>query len=695
MALATTTRKSDFVHRAGDGLIGPRGSNDVLASTRGADTLDGLAGDDTIYGDNGNDLIRGGTGDDRMIGGNGDDRYLVQNANDQVIEAANGGTDTVQSQITYTLGRHVENLTLIEARNISGTGNGAANVLKGNAGNNSLTGLGGADLLFGGAGVDKLFGGSGADSLRGGLGNDSLDGGSGTDNLDGGDGNDRYVVDNAGDVVTETLNAGIDTVQTTLLAYTLGDNVENLTFTGTGNFSGVGNALANQIEGGAGNDTLDGAVGADTMIGGIGNDTYIVDNPADAVTEGAGAGTDTVQTTLASYTLGANVENLTFTGTGNFAGTGNAAANLITGGAGDNTLDGAAGADTMIGGVGNDTYIVDDAGDVVTEGAAGGANTVDNVETTLASYTLTANVEDLNYTGTGDFTGTGNEGANQIVGGVGDDTLNGLVGADSIFGGGGDDSIDGGIGADLMSGEAGDDTFIVDDAGDTVQELAGEGTDTVQTTLATYTLAAHLENLTFTGTGNFAGTGNAVANTITGGSGLNLLIGGAGDDTLIGGTSFDQLRGDDGADALTGGSGADSFIFSSLVGIDTVTDFASDTDTLLIDMSEIAVGNQDTTVDNGVTIGAVTLWDSNNEVVVATSALGSLGASDVAAYLSATSDVVTAGDTVIFVVNDGTDSAIYRYTSSGSNTVVVSELEQIALLEGAASVALTDIQFLA
>src|SRR4030095_265564 len=100
---------------------------------------------------------------------------------------------------------------------------------------------------------------------------------------------------------------------------------------------------------------LDGRAGADTMTGGVGNDTYLVDNAGDVVTELAGEGTDTVQSSI-TYTLGANVENLTLTGNNPINGTGNALVNTLRGNGANNILDGQAGADTIIGGAGNDTY---------------------------------------------------------------------------------------------------------------------------------------------------------------------------------------------------------------------------------------------------------------------------------------------------------------------------------------------------
>lgn len=356
--------------------------------------------------------------------------------------------------------------------------------------------------------------------------------------------------------------------------------------------------------GGNHHDILDGGVGADSMVGDTGNDTFFVDNVGDVVLElsGRGSGIDTVNTTLNTYTLPANVENLNFIGVGNFSGTGNGLSNLLTGGTGNDTLDGGAGddtlvggtgADSMIGGLGNDTYIVDDAGDSVSEGAAGGADTI---KTTLNAFSLgpLVNVENLKFTGAGDFTGIGNGLNNALTGGSGNDTL------DS---GAGKDTLDGGTGADSMTGGMGNDIYVVDNAGDTVTEGAGAGTDTVKTTLANYTLADNFEILTFTGVGNFAGNGNTLANTITGGtgndtidgsSGNDQLLGGVGDDQLLGGIGLDVLIGGAGADSLTGGAGADKFTFKA------ISDFAAGPlfDTIL-DFNHAEIDKIDVSAING------------------------------------------------------------------------------------------------
>ncbi len=280
---------------------------------------------------------------------------------------------------------------------------------------------------------------------------------------------------------------------------------------------------------------------------------------------------------------------------------------ILNGGGGNDQLDGGTGADTMSGGTGNDIYFVDDAGDSVIELSGQGT---DQVRTTLAAYALGANVEKLLFTGSGNFTGTGNALNNEIQGGTSDDTISGgdgydyLIGgagADSLYGGADGDTLQGGTGADYMEGNGGDDVYIVDDAGDTVVELSGEGIDHVYSSLAVYTLPDEFENLTYNGVsgGSFTATGNALDNIIYGGGGDDSLSGGDGADELRGGGGSDSLdggNGDDllvggggpGADTMTGGAGADTFRIgyyesNSGASSDVITDFASGVD--LIDLS--------------------------------------------------------------------------------------------------------------
>jgi Ca2+-binding RTX toxin-like protein len=203
--------------------------------------------------------------------------------------------------------------------------------------------------------ADVLVGQPGSNAVSGGAGNDVLDGTSGVA-MTGGTGNDLYIVESATDLVTEAASAGTDTV-VSYVNYTLGANVENLILRGTASL-GTGNTLNNTISGNASANTLDGGAGADAMAGSTGNDTYVVDNAGDTVTEAANAGTDTVKSSL-TYTLGANVENLTLTGAAAVNGTGNALNNVIVGNTAANVLNGGSGADTLTGGGGANTYVFD------------------------------------------------------------------------------------------------------------------------------------------------------------------------------------------------------------------------------------------------------------------------------------------------------------------------------------------------
>ena len=398
----------------------------TLAAGTGG-TLLGGAGNDSLTGGLGHDTLDGGSGTDTLAGGLGNDSYTVDSLADVLVEAANGGTDTVATDLAYTLAAHFENLTLTGNAAVNGTGNSADNLLTGNDADNTLSGLGGADTLDGGLGADTLAGGAG---------------------------DDTYVVDEAGDVVVEAAGEGMDLVRSAI-SLALGANVEALQLTGTAAIHGSGNSLANSLAGNSGDNLLDGGAGADTMAGGAGDDTYAVDDSFDTVLEASGEGNDRVLASV-SHTLGANVEQLELTGTADLGAAGNSIANRITGNAGHNTLDGGAGADTLIGGLGDDIYLVDNTGDAVTELAGEG---IDEVRAS-ASHTLAAHVENLLLTGISGLSGTGNSADNLVTGNTGANTLRGMAGNDSLDGGAGNDNLIGGTGDDIYTvAQAGDSTI--------------------------------------------------------------------------------------------------------------------------------------------------------------------------------------------------------------------------------------------
>lgn len=535
----------------------------------------GNALDNTITGNAAANRVDGGAGADQMAGGRGNDTYVVSEAGDQVVEAAGEGHDSVESHLAnYTLTDNVEALVLATGA-AQGTGNALDNTLIGNAADNVLDGASGADVMAGGLGDDVYrvdnaadlvveAADAGADSveasvdhaladnvenlqlvgtalagsgnslnnrLTGNAGNNMLDGGAGADTMSGGAGDDSYIVDNAGDMVIENAGEGVDTVRASV-NYVLSDEVENLTLTGSGAISASGNALNNTLTGNAAANLLDGADGADAMSGRAGDDTYVVDNSGDSVTENADEGNDTVRSSV-SFTLSDNVENLVLTGNGSVDATGNGVANSLIGNAAANTLDGGAGADAMAAGAGDDVYVVDDSGDTVTEESNEG---IDTIQSSI-SFTLGSNMENMALTGTSMIDGTGNALSNVLIGNAAANTL------------------DGAAGADTMSGRAGDDTYVVDNTADVVAEGAGEGNDTVRSSVS-LTLSDHVENLVLTGTASINGAGNSLANT------------------LIGNVAANTLDGGDGADAMAGGAGDDTYVVDSAG--DTVAEQANE-----------------------------------------------------------------------------------------------------------------------
>jgi Ca2+-binding RTX toxin-like protein len=444
----------------------------------------------------------------------------------------------VTSSVTFTLSANVESLILTGKANTNGTGSVDDNTITGNSGNNLLSGAGGNDVLVGG------------------LGNDALDGGAGNDTMTGGLGNDTYAVDSVDDVVTELKNQGTDTVLASI-GYVLGADVENLTLIGKDDTTGIGNGLANVITGNSGNNTLMGGIGADKMAGGTGNDAYEVDNAGDKVTESIGEGIDEVQSSI-SYTLGANVENLTLSGGGNLNGTGNDLDNTIIGTLGNNKLTGGKGHDSLEGVDGNDTLSGGDGNDTLSGGdgidSLDGGNGNDAVDGFLGNDKLVG--------GAGNDTLTGGDNNDSLDGGVGNDSLDGGAGNDVLVAGDGDDTLTGGSGLDKLSGGKGNDTYVIVGAGSTLTEVAGQGTDTVVAD-QDFALAVNFENLTLTGLGDLTGTGNTVDNVIIGNEGNNTLLGLAGNDSLQGDQGDDSLDGGAGNDTMSGGNGDDIYFVDS------------------------------------------------------------------------------------------------------------------------------------
>ncbi len=499
-------------------------------------TFTGTGFSEMIGGTNVADTIRGGLGNDTIYGDGGNDNIDGQKDNDFVY---------------------------------GGDGN---DVITDSSGDDFIRGEAGNDSINGGVGIDTLYGGDGIDVMRG---------GSGADIMDGGEGDDQLFGDQDDDTILGGL--GVDTIN-----------------------GGIG---ADRIRGGEGNDVITGGEGSDNLQGDGGDDLFI-QSPGDIgfnhVFDGDGfllgqGGIDTV--TYASALSGINVdlgntvikpvipgnpvpdvfrfiENLIGSSHNDIMRN-----TSIT--ASDNVMDGGLGADQMSAGLGNDTYIVDSTGDVITEAAGQG---IDTIRTALNSYTLPNGtgkaVENLVFIGTsGGFAGTGNGLLNVLSGGSEADTLLGLGGNDTLNGLAGNDLLDGGLGNDVMTGGDGDDTYVINAAGDIVTEVAGQGTDRVQSAV-TFTLATRpdIENLTLTGAANTNGTGNGSINILIGNDGANILKGNAG------------------ADMLTGGLGADQFSYAVLsdspvgAGVrDQILDFDSGNDKInlnAMDANLTVTGNQ-------------------------------------------------------------------------------------------------------
>ena len=370
------------------------------------------------------------------------------------------------------------------------------------------------------------------------------------------------------------------------------------------------------LNGAGGNDRLDGGTGSDSMRGGDGDDTYVVDNSGDVVKESADMGYDVVESSV-SYTLGANVEYLTLTGSAAINATGNALDNSLSGNDAANVLNGGAGSDDMSGGGGDDTYIVDSYSDRLMENPGGGIDTVySGISLDLSRGQ--SEIENVTLTGTAE-NASGNDRANALVGNAGNNSLGGYGGNDVLSGMAGNDSLWGGSGNDTLIGGLGDDEyqFALGYGEDRIENAASDfatatdklwfihavpgdvqltrenddlvvalsATDRVviagyfseagngkidrivfggnQTEWDQATIEAHVESPAEPSAGPDRLDGSAAANEIHGAAGNGTLYSDGGDDKLYGENDGDLLNGGAGSDLVLKMGTADQLTFKN------------------------------------------------------------------------------------------------------------------------------------
>ncbi|WP_336511949.1 calcium-binding protein, partial [Sphingomonas arenae] len=599
------------------GIVSGEAGNDRLTGGAFAETIQGGSGDDVIAGNGGDDMVDGGDGNDQIDGGGGFDLISYAQAGAGVVIAV----DRAGPQNTGGAG--IDTLTNIEdvigsefADQI--TGSNLGNFLYGLAGADVIVGGGGIDTLDGGDGGDIYLMASTDDHMAGEI-EDS--GASGLDEVryagpagstlilySSDRGLERAVVGTgtaATAVTSGTASLNIDARLVANALTMVGNNGANI-FRAT-SFTDIlqGNGGDDTLHGYGGSDVLNGGLGVDQLDGGADGDVYLVSSTAEHAASEFGdtgaSGTDEVRfaaagaaQTLTLFAADIGIERVVIgTGTGASAVTtgslghgidareltsavtlvGNNGANilratfygdLLQGGHGDDqlygyggndTLDGGRGVDRLYGGAGNDTYVVTDATDYAYELAGEGTDTVQ----AAVSVNLRANIESLVLTGPYSITGRGNDLDNTITGNSGSNRMWGMGGNDTLIGNAGNDFLDGSEGSDTLIGGIGNDVYYVDTLSDTIVEAANEGYDTVRTTLD-WTLGAGLDRIELLGSGDLDGTGNGLANILSGNAGANVLAGLDGNDRIFGKEGNDTVDGGAGGDWLEGGTGQDTFI---------------------------------------------------------------------------------------------------------------------------------------
>ncbi|MBN3815962.1 calcium-binding protein [Paraburkholderia sp. Se-20369] len=441
--------------------------NDRMWGGLGNDYMDGGDGADLVNGGDGHDVVFGGAGNDELHGDAGSDLLLGEAGNDRIFGEAGDdvlwGGDGDDVLVGFTASNDAkQTLSWGETDNDALYGGNGNDALYGGLGHDYLDGGNGNDILDGGDGNDRLFGGAGHDELNGGDGNDVLSGETGNDKIFGGVGNDMIWGGDGDDILVGF--TGSNEAKQSLAAWETDDDTiyggagNDLIMGGLGHDLLYGDAGNDEIQGGDGHDRLYGGDGDDRLFGQVGND-ILYGGAGDDLLVGFTGDNETKKT------LGPGESDNDYL----YGGEGR---DTLLGGLGDDYLDGGAGADHMEGGEGNDTYIVNSVNDVILEYANEGYDTV----ISSANYILDANLEELRLVEGFNINGTGNALDNRIVGNSADNILDGVTGADTMIGG------------------KGNDTYYVDNVGDRVVELAGEGVDTVQSKIS-YALGEHVENL--------------------------------------------------------------------------------------------------------------------------------------------------------------------------------------------------------
>jgi len=782
-----------------DLLLGNDG-NDYLRGDDGGDELRGGNGNDKLEGGNGNDIYIGGAGEDIFIVNKessaannqindfelGIDRIDVSKwgiADFASIQTlfGNAGTgnsgfgfyrndatfstvmldvlkdDFIASDFIYSTNTTNDNLTGGSLKDdfFGGLGNDTLagslgdDRLFGEAGDDKLYGntaasingvSDGYDLLYGGSGNDLLFGGDQQDQLFGGDGNDQLDGGAGSDFLTGGTGSDRFILhaenNHQNDSILDfdlsfdkldmsslgisdfdTVKAlnSISTVSSLILIYHVNGYDSKLfinsilpgTLTAS-NFIGstastndirTGDILNNDFFGGLGNDKLSGGLGDDRLFGEQGDDQlygYLGTNPDGNSVDG---------------------NDILFGGAGN---------DQLFGGSGNDTLLGGAGDDILTSGsMNNNPGFYDPKNDTL-DGGSG----LDTASYLNSASAVTVRLWENTASG-GDATGDVLVSIENLTG----SKLNGDVLIGNALG----NVLNGSNGADTMNGREGNDTYYVDNVKDQISDRSG--IDTVNSTFS-LTLAANLENLNLLGSGKLNGTGNLLANTLSGTSGNNTLNGldgidtvsyayatagvtvniaksnaqntiGAGTDILLnfenlsgsdfndflfGNGSSNILKGGAGSDRLTGGANTDRFILNSKIGFDTITDFAIASDKVLISQLGIRIGDGDLLVEGGTVRASGSGGFANGAelVIMQQNIAGAINATSAATAIGSATAGYSLGKTVLFAVDNGGLSGVFLFTAANTDALVsASELTQLAIIGNTATTALADYGFIA